>query len=272
VTAQQGPTDRDVIPRWRSVRRTIEVGEFQTLAVALPLSDRHKVELAEFESLWTTERTQVAASEFVGSSLIAGEPERAVEAAQMLEREGENAFLRRLGERAVQPSVTIGFANVAEEGLAFRKSDLLYRRVALQKARVDADPRNAIAWADLARWYTALGRLSQAEKALRVARSLAPTSRYLLRSASRFYVHIGEPESAYALLRASPRTFEDPWLMAAYLAVASTGQLTVSSLRPARRILEEGNFRPIEMAELESEVATLEMRSGRDRPLSVRLT
>jgi tetratricopeptide (TPR) repeat protein len=70
---------------------------------------------------------------------------------------------------------------------------------------------------------------------------------------------------AFHLLQGSPRTDEDPWLMAALLSVAHNGGITVSSLRPARRIIENGRYLPIERAELVSEVATFDLRAGTDR-------
>jgi Tfp pilus assembly protein PilF len=206
----------------------------------------------------------LAASEFVGTSLIVGEHERAVAAAEFIRDDANPAFQalasRTLGR--VSPPNPGGLS----QDFDLRKIQNTFRdNVAEAKLRVTRDPRNAIAWADLARRYTALGQIAQADKSLRIARALAPTSRYLLRSAARFLVHIGRPDEAVAVLQESPRTPDDPWLMSALLSVAATSKLPVRGVRNAHRIIDRGKFRPIEISELESELATMELQGGADR-------
>ena len=137
--------------------------------------------------------------------------------------------------------------------------------VSAAKQRVQRDPRDAIAWSDLARRYVALGQNLKAEKSLKVARSLAPDSRYLLRSSARFYVHIGQPDRSLALLMASPRHKTDPWLLASSLATTALLGQKVGLSRAAKSVLDSGNFRPIELTELRSEFATLQLAAGQDR-------
>jgi tetratricopeptide (TPR) repeat protein len=241
-------------------------GEFQRLAEPRALTEENLTELTKAELAWREAPSAISASEFVGGALVAGEPERALDAAEFLVS-GEEEVLRRLGERLLEPSPTAGLdADSALQSPAdLGSTEFFYMRVARQKARLAADPRNPIAWSDLARRYTALGQFDQAEHALGIARSLAPLSRYLLRSAARFYTHIRKPEVAFATLSECPRTEFDPWLMAARLSVGSLAQAKNQSVRTARRLLEDDNFRPIERADLASELATFELRAGSDR-------
>lgn len=222
-------------------------------------------EVSRFESRWQSEATEVAAAEFVGAALIAGLPDRAVAAAGEL-AESVQPMYRMVGEAIGHPDERLlDSPPSVPEFDPERVTASFYRKIAEAKQRVRRDPRNAIAWSDLARRYTALGELSRARQALSVARALAPNSRYLIRSEVRFLVHVGRHDEAIRVLERSPRTRDDPWLMATRLSVSATAGLPISGVRAARRILERGNFRPIELSELESELGTLELRDGTER-------
>jgi len=264
VTTLSGSDNRDVVPRWRSVRKTVEAKEFQTLAVPQALGPSQRAYLERAERRWQADRTVQAAVELVSTSAIAGEAgEQSIAAAEFVRANTDNPTLNTLVGGADLPPWQIGHIGVDDSQEA--KDAVTSSRIALQRRQLRNDPRNALGWAELARWYTVFGQFEQAERALTVALGLAPHSRYLLRSAARFFAHIGEPERAYRLLTRSPRTDGDPWLTAALLSVASIGRLPIRSLRPARRICEDENFAPLERSELVSEVATLDLRSGADR-------
>jgi tetratricopeptide (TPR) repeat protein len=262
--AGKGSSERHVIPRWRSVPRTIAAGEFQQRQSRRPLESHQSEEVDEFESQWRREGGAFAAAEFAGACLVAGTPDRAAATHELLAHD-QNKIYRLLAERILDGPAKSGTDVVDSDIDPPRIEEEFRRKIAHAKARTLRDPRNAIAWGDLARRYTALGQTTQAETALRIARALAPTSRYLLRSATRFLVQVGRADEALYLLSGSPRTSTDPWLMSASLSVAATADLPVRNARNARRIVESGGFRPIELSELESELATLELKSGADR-------
>lgn len=257
MVAGRPPVERHMIPRWRSVRRTIEAGEFQRRAESRPLSRQQLADLRTSKQTWRAEQTVLAASEFVGASLVAGDLADTNEATQTLLSTGDPCLT------SLATSVD-GSRMLTQAGVALSEGDFR-RKAAKARQRTVSDPRNAVAWADLARHYTALGQTRQAKHALRIARGLAPSSRYLLRITSRFLVHVGDPEAALQLLRDSPRTPTDPWLMSASLGVASVAGKRVTSLKNARRILEDENFRPVERSDLAAELATILLEAGTDK-------
>jgi tetratricopeptide (TPR) repeat protein len=262
VAAGRNKKDRHVVPRWRSIRRTIEAGEFQNLSVPRHLSDQQKNDLEALTNRWSNVGSELAAAELVGAHLVSGVVDDSHPAIGVL-LQSDNPTYRDLGARVRnldQPASAhlLGSGSPSADGF-------LHSKIRESKRRIAFDPRNPIAWADAARRYTALGQIEQARKALLVARALAPESRYLLRVSARFLIHIGEPGAAARLLRRSARTNDDPWLMATLLSAASLDKAPLPGIRVARRILSSGKFRPIEESDLVSEIATLELKAGSDR-------
>lgn len=263
MTAGDVSFKRDVIPRWRSVRRTIAAGEFRRLPERQPLSEEFLNSLSGAQRRWSEERSQISASELVGVSLLAGEGYLVPEAAQFLSREGLTSQLRRLGDRSLQgegDELPIVLAAPNQTGI-----EQIRQRIREEKRRLIADPRNAIAWSDLARRYTMLGQLTHAERALKTALQMAPTSRYLHRVATWFFVHADRADEAHRLLGDFSRTQHDPWLMSAYIAVANGADFKVQGVKAARRLVESGEFSSHETSELVSELATITLDGGGDR-------
>jgi Flp pilus assembly protein TadD len=120
-------------------------------------------------------------------------------------------------------------------------------------------------WTDLAREYTILAQFAPAEKALRVALSLAPHDRFVLRSAARFYLHWNRRDEAHDMLRRNRRTSSDPWLLASEIAVADLAGRNSRFVRRAREIISARTIEPAHTAELASAVATLELEAGAHR-------
>ncbi len=133
------------------------------------------------------------------------------------------------------------------------------------KARRLSQTKNAFVWSDLARLYVLLGQNEQAHQAMRVALSLAPTERFIVRSATRFFLHSNEAERALHLLRSNPRTPTDPWLTAAEISVSSILAKTPKFIRRARELLESADVPAFHTSELSSALGSIEMFGGNNR-------
>jgi Tfp pilus assembly protein PilF len=258
MTSLAGRTDRDVVPRWRSVTDTLAAGEFAPLrhVEAVALSTAH---LDRLDDEWQAEQSEAFASDFVGGALVAGVPEQAQGAAEFLARNGSTARLKRLGLIALgshhPPPVTTGPGGMERSGVRVE--------IARLKKAVGRDPRNALAWAELARHYTAWGQRRHAERAIRNALGVAPENRYLLRSAACFFVH-SDPRQGHDLLLGASGLRSDPWLLAAELALSHVAGRKPRHMKAARALLD-GDVRPMHLTELRSQVATLELRAGSDK-------
>lgn len=130
------------------------------------------------------------------------------------------------------------------------------------RARLDATPRDALAWMDMSRAYTTLGQHQQAEVAIARALMLAPNSRLILRAACRRLVHANRTEDAHRLLLRHPRTRHDPWLMAAEISLAQILEQAPRLAREGRVLLESGRFSSAGITELAGALGTLEFLDG----------
>jgi tetratricopeptide (TPR) repeat protein len=217
--------------------------------------------MEKLDERWRTVGSDLSAAELVGARLVAGQREEANEPAIAL-LTAANATYRRLGERVLHGNDS---RHLTAPTTVLSMEGIFYEKIRQSKARLAADARNPIAWSDLARRYTGLGQFDQARHALRVARLLAPDSRYLLRVTTRFLLHIDDADGAVRELRSSPRTMEDPWLLSALIAAATMSGQPLPGRRVAQRILDSGRFRKIETADLVSELGTLELSGGGDK-------
>lgn len=142
------------------------------------------------------------------------------------------------------------------------------RRAAIRmlRARVSAFPNQPLAWTELARQYLASGSELKADDAMSCALQLAPNNRYVLRSAVRFYSRSEEGlDRALWLLRKSPRTARDPWLLSAEIASADKAQLPSPFVKLAKSMLENKRSEPRHYSELAAAVGTLEHQLGRHK-------
>ena len=133
------------------------------------------------------------------------------------------------------------------------------------RRKLNAYPRNPILWTNLARLYTSLGVQDKATRAMRVALSLAPENRFILRAASRLCLHQGEPEEAHQILLRAPNLTADPWLLAAEIATASARGKTSRLVKTGRNLLESPRHSPFDLSELASALGTLEIMEGNRR-------
>ena len=252
-------TDRKILPRWRTYKQTLSLGELA------PLDRGHKRDWAgrtdgrvarEFE--FSLNPTLAFACDLVCSASVVGPSDGSLEAAQLVLESPKSSLLAR---RAARRLMSWGEHNAAE-GL----SDLGSPAEGIRdlRSRLALSPRNALRWCDLACHFTAVGNERGAEKAMTVALSLAGEDRHVLRSAARLWVHRGRYDRAHWVLQRSRRTRADPWLVAAEIATAGVAGQRSGLVRHARQLLRSRSFAPFDTNELASALATLELDAGDD--------
>jgi tetratricopeptide (TPR) repeat protein len=239
------------------------------LGELLPLPAHRKDRLAAASSFKTLEhlrddfvRAKIApvASDLMGAALVLGQKDTVRDVAEMVMggRLAATDASRRLAERVLESEQELP-GELSTTRILDLDSDA--RRGDLRRLLAES-PRNALRWTDLARLQTAIGKDHEASRSMRVARGLAPEDRHVLRSSARLAIHQHRPDSARAILLASPRTSQDPWLMACEISAADlTGQRS-PLVRAARQLLADERFSDHELSELASVIATIELQAG----------
>lgn len=265
MTATRGLDERFVVPRWRTFATTLSVGELAVLRPADEASPSMSEQDALDLDLFVSDPGLHLAGDLLGRTLHgAGAAIDALPIADyVLEHRGSSEELRRLA-RAVR-------ATAAGEPVPLHASFEVVSganaRTIVRAARASLrrNPRNPVRWMDLALAQTNTGQLDKARRSVQTALSLAPTNRFVLRAASRFFVHVSNPERAQALLFPAAQGLRDPWLLAAEIAasdvVGSGSRLIVA----ARRGLRLGDFAPAEASELACAIASHEFDAGQDK-------
>ena len=257
--------DRKVIPRWRTFQETIKSGELDS-AIPANLQPREAQDTGEYLTSkiadWRRNRTLGHAADLVGAAIVLGRTSEVADAAQFL-LHGDvsvSPWVRELSEHVL--SSPDGIDGRWEPSIKEVTVPSLRRHIQNFRRLLHAQPGDPITWADLSHTYAILGHERQAERSMNAALQLANNSRFILRSASRFWVHRNDPDRAHDIVAKADRTRYDPWLLAAEIAVGSIKRKTPRYVREARRMLARGQFSANHISELASAVATLDLRSG----------
>ena len=254
--------ERNVIPRWRTYEATLRIGELDSIA-----SPRaHGLVVGDFlESKvvdWQRNKTVGHASDLVGAGVTLGREREGevTKAARFLLREDLSVtpWARGLAKRALgEPDY--GKAILEPEEI---EEAILYGQIKTLRDLLRTEPNDPITWVELSRCYACIGLSEQAMRSMKVAQQLAVENRFVLRSASRLWINLGDPERAYDTIQRTDRTRHDPWLLAAELAIGSIAAKPPRLAKFAQGMLSRGQYSPIHISELASAVATLELGHG----------
>jgi tetratricopeptide (TPR) repeat protein len=250
--------NRNVVPRWRTLADSIEKHE---LGFPREAPRRSEDFLSDKKQAWEQNRTIWHASDLVGAAVSLRRSSEVKDAAEFLVGSSDApATARRVANRIIGSEAPGALEPAAITVPADIRAEIRRRRRSLRD-----DPRNAIQWIELARDYTIAGFRPQAERAITAALSINRQNRFILRSASRFYLHDDQPDRAHYILRTAPNSKDDPWLIAAEIAVASTAGGPSRLVDFGRKMLVKGNHLPFQTTELASALATLELANGKTR-------
>lgn len=254
---------RQVIPRWH----TYPLARWFGVIVSAECATSHTLpgeNYLERIRSWEKSGKFLHAADLVGNALVLNrfDDEKAIAAATFILENKQKATKLIL-------EITENFLRVAAKGnpplpdlVTPEEVRTFYGVIAHLKARVKEYPRNPILWMDLAFYYSAIGQTKAAEGAVKVALSLNNENRYLLRSGSRFFMHIGSPDTALDFLRKSDIGRHDPWLVAAEIAISDTLESPSKRMKVAKTMIEGGNISKFHLSELASALGTIELRNG----------
>ena len=249
--------NRNVVPRWRSLSATIQLGELngkQAANLATRGADEWHQERLQ---TWLDRKDWIAASDFVGGAITIGRREEAVDAARhILQDINASQGARMVARVALGLPLDHDRLNLPTDPV-----DAIRRL----RERVIANPKNPFIHSELARQYTLLSQIEPARKAMTIALALSPRNRYLLRVGSRFFLHIGEHDRAHDILTKSSLVAEDPWVLAAEIATSLSVGRASKHVQRAKHMLSSSSFTRHSVSELFSAVGTLDMTAGNPR-------
>lgn len=252
--------NRKIIPRWRPFSSPHTQRELDNIRIG----ERLHVSTESLERAWAdwNEFKSISfASDLLSQGMALGELKglesvaRTVLATNEPFLEGAKSIAKRVLQENTNAPVL-----PPEPGGIFQ--NVAVSRINSLKSRLATEPRNPIKWIDLSLWYTILSQKEKARRAIAVALQLAPTNRFILRTAARFFVHIDEYAIAHDILRRSPIVRTDPWILAAEIATASVASRTSTNIKRGRELVEDRTVLPSQTSELASALGTLDAEAG----------
>jgi tetratricopeptide (TPR) repeat protein len=104
-------------------------------------------------------------------------------------------------------------------------------RIAQSKLFLAEFPNNALGWIERARCYTIDGQVEKANKCVSIALNLAPSDRYIVRCAVRFYIHSDNIDQAWHCVKRASEVQFDPWIKATEISIAELLNKSVKKLK-----------------------------------------
>ena len=259
--------ERNVIPRWRDFRTTIAVGELKSSRQFVTFSNHPKGDfLVSKLKDWQSNKSIPFAAEVIGTAYILGRQSEALEAAEFLikQKEGVSDSLKAIAVSIINPDVK-NEELFLDDDTDSVETKYLYQRIHDLRNRLKEEPRNSIVYVDLARAYTLLDENEKAVQVMNLALKLSPNNRFILRSAARLLLHTKDYNQAHKILRRAEITKYDSWLLAAEISVASAVNNPARFAKTGQRLLTENNLSPLEITELATALAMLEIDYGKSR-------
>lgn len=272
MTVYRPDTERRLVPRWRASGDAIIAGEVRSITRAKKAETPgiNSPRFAFLEDEWKRTKDIDSAAEIVacGVSLGLFESSTVKSASEFLVKSRTDLEVVSIARNILngssgtaKPSTEIPFDSDQAKARIIEEIQWL-------KRRVRDYTKNSVAWTDLARLYAAIGQIRQAEKAIEIATSISPDSRFIVRSAARFYVHAHHEskddaiEKGLRLLRKSALIRVDPWVMSAEISLAMIGGTAPKSYKSAKSISESDALNPWDSSELNGALATLALVDG----------
>ncbi len=257
--------NRQIIPRWYPFKTACLMGDLRSDVLLQIPENISSASMLDKIRHWRTIPNVSHAIDLVGSALVIGDHDN---------DDVHDAARFIIGRSDKVSTLGLEMASLYNSDREQSASEFLpskhlineqYLHIAYLKSVVRRYPRNAIAWSDLAYNYTLLGQQQQAEECMDVAVSIAGDNRFILRSATRCYLHLKSPEKALYHIHKSNLKTQDPWIVSSEIAVSESTGHKPRLLKIARNLLQNRNLSDWSLNELAGSLSTLERNSGSNK-------
>jgi hypothetical protein len=255
--------DRNVIPRWRDFRSTVSLGELQHPA-EVRKTPRLVPDLKELYQDWRDNQSLAFAGDLLSAASMTADKYLAREAAEyVLSMEAS------LGKQ--HPLITLAhsalssYSSITTTDMPLRFASTASDEIAALRLRLASSPRNAVGWVDLSLLFASRGLPEKARRSMSVGLGIAPNNRFVLRSAARLFLHLGELDLAHDVLKRSSLARVDPWVCAAEIAVATAIKRSPRVVDFGVDMLRRKQFSDHDTSELSSALGMLDFVNGSAR-------
>lgn len=263
MASDEKAEDRHAVPRLRSFAAAVGLNELNS---SKPLQENPFTAqmLADRLDDWALEPGISVAADLVSTGIAVGREGLAVEAARFLiDQEASPPLAKKmaavcLGE-ADPAEISIGSKSLHAEAFS---AEGIHDRIHRTKLQLNSYIRDAVLWVNLASLYVSIGQERPALRAVRVALSLEPQNRFVLRSTARMLLHFGRGDEASAILQQAEGLRTDPWILAAEVSICAAIKRASDHLKFAQHIIEGDKFSPYDLSELSAELATIRALDG----------
>ena len=266
---------RNMLPLWRSyddigLTREMEYSGRKILPMSFNLFD-------SFIEAWKTKQTVVSAADLVNAAVVSGNTNRieVIKAADFMLNNAEQCTNLALdvAKSITTPQLILPnslslpkkFEDIAADHIKrlVEQEQMMKARIGMLRHKLREHCYDPVSYCELARCYANLGMDDKAEKYMNYAVYLAPTSRFIVRSAARFFVHKGDWDRAKTILLKSGRVKTDPWIMSAEIAVESVMERVSRYVKEGREMVLSGNVPAYSSSELCFAICKVDLDYGK---------
>ena len=261
--------NRTLVPNWRSVNKTAQLGELESIykdkdVFLLPSInlEKHIVEFHENKS-------SPYAADLINAAIVGGKQndDNVKEAASfILESSNTSTCLTSLAKNILDPydfdsEYDLSHLNLNDLDDCF---SVKYHYILISdlKKSLSECSFNPLVWVELARNYLILGVKNKAIKAMGVALQQAADNRYVIRCAARLFAHFDDLDYAHHLLKKSYITRTDPWVMATEISISSLLNKNSRNIKRGIEMVHSAKYSPFSISELASSIGTIELNNG----------
>jgi tetratricopeptide (TPR) repeat protein len=263
--------ERMVVPNWRDFDRTIQFGELNPNAIYdRPINiniDRAINDWRNIKNLGSA--TDLLNSAYVASMLNSKDLLEAIELIKQNQSQSSSGMMELVDRITSGNSQKPSYLDVQNRNIRaisdfyfYINDNEFHNKINQLKKKSKEYLDNAIIWVELARLYSIKGQTEKAEQAIITALHLAPDNRFVLRSATRFFIHSQSVDKALFYLRKGKSISKDPWLISAHIATSSCAGRFSPFIKAGKGVIDSDNFSNFDLTELSSSIGTLEFKDG----------
>ena len=170
--------ERRVVPRWRELHETLIDSQELSHPSSSPTIPDPTREFERLKFIWREYPNALAAYDFVSTAVVLGRVQEAQDAVDFIHNNHDLPDSIK--------AVTSCDPNAFIDQSLSDSTLHIHHKIRYLKGVLQRWPRNAICWTQLGLLYSRVGVVHKAKRCVEIGLSVAPHSRYVLRSACRF--------------------------------------------------------------------------------------